>query len=799
MPASINDNEAQTVDLKVISALESIGWKVGDSLLYQPEYQLTEEQQQQYAYDGKPRKRIKPDIVLMDPISHDVLAVFENKLKHEKKALSKLRMLYAQILKPRFLYACSKARILFYDTAWSGLDAGEFRRTDEFLTLEQMKMKLEQQKKINQDAEIRIDIHIAGGYDQNIGKDRYYQLDCINTLIRNYKAGEMKMLVHMATGLGKTRTTVALVKALLSHGLAKKILFIVDRRMLAQQALDDGFSLISKEHTSARIRTTNFRQQKHAAIHVVVIDTLERIFTDIPGTYYDLIIVDECHRSISVNRKLIFDHFLCPRIGLTATPKIAISKRGSHISPEDLAIFDTYKLFGCETDEPTYKFDMTRGIDEGFLAQYKVTEILTHLTKEAEDEGIEFEYVLDPNTRERIDLPKEKKLKLEQLERKYLTEERCKRIAEEIRRNISPCEKMILFGVSQVHCQIMAKELNKVYHDDTVDGVRYAEPVISENHELNQFLKTRFKRFNQKPYITLSVDIMSTGVDIPCLRYIGFAALTQSVGKYIQMVGRGTRLDPKTGKFSFQILDFVGLCQKMDDNRKGTLKPNVKAIGPSDMGGGSAGEPRGEYFIVDKSDPGSMIQRVCIHGDDVRVVDNIPIEEAIKIFEREAKSPKIADIQLIQEKVKASPDYEPTEAEIAMIDEWLKAPDIYLDEGQLQKMYDYSGGANWDFLLHALDIKKIPTSKERIEKGFEIFISKTEDLNDDQLTVLFKMKDIFASNLYSRQEITLDTIFANPVYERVIGKREHIETIFSGRFNDVADELKKNLRLPVSL
>jgi len=104
----------------------------------------------------------------------------------------------------------------------------------------------------------------------------------------------------MATGLGKTRTVVALAKALLSHGLAKKILFVVDRVLLAQQALDDGFSLISKEHTASRLRTTNFKQQKHAAIHVVVIDSLENIFRSIPNSYYDLLIVDECHRSISI-------------------------------------------------------------------------------------------------------------------------------------------------------------------------------------------------------------------------------------------------------------------------------------------------------------------------------------------------------------------------------------------------------------------------------------------------------------------------------------------------------------------
>ena len=193
----INDNEAQTVDIPVIKALEAIGWKLGDTLLYQPEYQLSEAQQQEYAYpDGKLRKSIKPDLVLQD-LNGEVLAVIENKLekKDEKKAFSKLRLLYAQILNPRFLYACSKQRTLFYDQAWRGLDAGEFKRCNEFLTLEQMQLKITQKHRASQDKPVVIDTLIAGGYDPIIGKERYYQTECIETLIQGYKQGETKMLV----------------------------------------------------------------------------------------------------------------------------------------------------------------------------------------------------------------------------------------------------------------------------------------------------------------------------------------------------------------------------------------------------------------------------------------------------------------------------------------------------------------------------------------------------------------------------------------------------------------------------
>ncbi|MEK6967626.1 MAG: DEAD/DEAH box helicase family protein, partial [Nanoarchaeota archaeon] len=586
-------NEATNTDLKVIEELRQLGWKPGDTLLYQQEFALTPEQQK--VFEGK--KSIRPDITLTD-INENILAVFENKFDDEKKALDKLRTLYARVLKPRFLYACSPERILFYDTQWKGLEAGEFMQVNSFMPLEEMLLKIEQTKKINLDREISIDKTIAGGLNPSCGKEMYFQTECIETLLQGFKQGRQKMLVHMATGLGKTRTIVAFVKALLEYNMAKRVLFAADRIILADQAFNDGFSLISKEFSAVRITSSNYRQYKNAQIHIVVIDTLENIYQNIPNTFYDLIVVDECHRSININRKLIFDHFLCPRIGLTATPRKAIAAKGKDISEEDLAILDTYKLFGCETGDPDYQFDLTRGIDEEFLAPYQVLSIETELTKLAREKGVEFSYVLDPDERKKMELDQQKKLMLEQLDRKYIAENQCLRIAEEIKANTKYGEKVILFGVSQPHCIMLTKALNKVFATPEDEASpRYAEAIISDNNDLNATFKKWFKDANHKPFIAVSVDIMGTGVDIPCVRYISFAMLTRSVGKYIQMLGRGTRLDPKSGKFSFKVLDFFGLCASMKDNGKGTPKENKYIVnGTGRMAGPEPKPPKGAWF-----------------------------------------------------------------------------------------------------------------------------------------------------------------------------------------------------------
>lgn len=791
--SGIFDNEASTVDLKVYDDLRALGWsRESKTLLYQPKYDLSPEEQA----DFPGSKYIKPDFVLQD-LQGIPLAVIENKLDDPNKALTKLRLKYSRVLRPRFLYACSAGKMLLYDMAWRGVDAGEFKPVNCFLSLEEMKQKIQQEQRRNQEDKIVIDTTIAGGYDSAAGKERYYQFDCIKTLIEGYRAGKQKMLVHMATGLGKTRVIVALTKALMAHGLAKRVLFVVDRRFLARQAIQKGFSLISPAYNATWITSGNFRANKGKDIHVVVIDTLELLHKRIPSNYYDLLIVDECHRSITFDRKLIFDHFFCPRIGLTATPRIAKAKEGKEIPDEDLAILDTYRLFGCETRNPDYEFGIDRGIREGFLAPYSKAEIITELTKKAMEAGVEYDHLLDPDTRKRIELDNTKKIELEKLNKRILSEDQARRWAEEIRANTGYGEKVIVFAASQAHALMLTTELNTAFNSRDGISPRYAELVISENDDLNYTIKEWFEKPYQNPRIVVSVDIMSTGVDIPCVRYIAFCALTKSVGKYIQMIGRGTRLDPKTGKFSFKVLDFVGLCARMEDNGKGSPKENKKIVTGKEGNGGGEGGGNGPGRIdgiIDNPDPKHLIQRVFINDGVVKIIDNIPIPEARKLFEEGVKSTQDPRLALLRRKAWENKEYEPTDEELELIREWASRPEIYLDEQQLQRIYDFPAGSIWDFFLDVLGIRKIPTTTERIEMGFETYVA-LYNFTPQQVIVLQKIKDVFIANLSSRGVIDLDAIFANPIYARLIGRFDEVNQQFDGRLRDVIEEMWRSFQL----
>lgn len=788
----IFDNEASAVDLKVYDVLKVLKWILGDTLLYQPSYALTEEEQQ----DFPGSKFIRPDFVLQD-LQGFPLAVIENKLNDPQKALPKLRLKYSRLLKPQYLYACAAdgaggLKILFFDLAWRGPDASEFKPIGEFMSLEDMKLKIEQRRLKQREQTITIDTALAGGFDPAAGKDRYYQLECIRVLLDLFRQGKMKMLVHMATGLGKTRTMVAFTKALLDYALVKRILFVVDRRTLARQAINKGFKFLSPSYNSHWITSGNWRAHKNKNIHAVVIDTLEQLYDKVPSNFYDLLIVDECHRSITTSRNLIFDHFVCPRIGLTATPKIAVPADGKEVDPEDLAINDTYRLFGCESGRPDYEFDLARGIDEGFLAPYRKEEHITALTEEAMGAGVLYDHLLNPETRERIDLPKEEQIKLEKLNKRVLSEEQAKRWAEIIREKTEYGEKVLLFAASQAHSLMLVKALNDAFIDKG-ESPRYAEAIISENDELNETLKEWFERPYSNPRVVVSVDIMSTGVDIPCVRYIAFGALTKSVAKYIQMIGRGTRLDPKTGKFSFTILDFVRLCNRMNDNGKGTPRPNIKVVTGNEGGRGGGGGGIVVDGILDNPDPANLIQRSIVTDGNVNIIDNIPIEKARELFERGVKSTQDPRIAELRRKAWEDKDYQPTEEELELIKAWVASPDIFLSEEQLQRIYQFPGGSTWDFFLAVLDVKKIPTTRERIEAGFESYL-QLYNFTAEQADLLRKIKDAFVANLSSKGKVDLDAIFSNPIYARLIGSFEEINGKFDGRLREVVDRMEANFK-----
>ncbi len=169
--------------------------------------------------------------------------------------------------------------------------------------------------------------------------------------------------------------------------------------------------------------------------------------------------------------------------------------------------------------------------------------------------------------------------------------------------------------------------------------------------------------------------------------------------------------------------------------------------------------------------------------------------EQQKIFEEELEKNATPEVIEIKKKARIDENYEPSEKEIEEIKKWTKNPKVYLDEGQLQKVYNFKQGSMWDFFLHALKIRKIPTPKERVEKGFESYI-RTYNFSDKQTQILRGMKDIVSANISEKKKTTAQEVFNNPVYARIIGADyQDINQIFDNRFPQVFEELQTTFKI----
>jgi len=197
--------------------------------------------------------------------------------------------------------------------------------------------------------------------------------------------------------------------------------------------------------------------------------------------------------------------------------------------------------------------------------------------------------------------------------------------------------------------------------------------------------------------------------------------------------------------------------------------------------------------ILDNPDPANLIQRTLMTEDGLKIIDNIPIARARELFEAGVKSTMDPRIALLRRKAWEDKDYQPSDEELALVTAWAAAPDVILSEDQLQKIYDYPAGSVWDFFLAVLGVRKIPTTRERIEVGFESYLA-LYNFNDEQAVPLRKLKDIFIANLSSQDRVDLDAIFANPIYAKLVGSFEEVNRKFDGRLREVVAEMQGSFR-----
>lgn len=402
--------------------------------------------------------------------------------------------------------------------------------------------------------------------------DRYYQKEAIRAVCDAIETGHRRTLLVMSTGTGKTRTASSLTDVLSRGGFVTNILFLADRTALVRQAKNDFKNylpdmslcnlLSNKEDKNARIVFSTYPTMLNA-IDTAKSDDGQRLFTP---AHFDLIIVDEAHRSIFKKYRAIFEYFDGIIVGLTATPKTEVDR-------------NTYEFFEMATGVPTYAYDYETAVEKDHvLVPYYNIEVTTkflekgiaydELSEEdkaryeedfADEDGEVPEYIPSPAVNDYIFNQHTVDMVLEDLMTKGIKVAGGDRIG-----------KTIIFAQNKKHAQFIVDRFNKLYPQ--YRGI-YAKRIVSED-DYAQSIIDEFKISDKEPHIAVSVDMMDTGIDVPQIVNLVFFKRVRSKAKFWQMIGRGTRLclnlfGDGQHKTHFVIFDYLGNFEFFRQHKEG--------------------------------------------------------------------------------------------------------------------------------------------------------------------------------------------------------------------------------------
>ncbi len=427
---------------------------------------------------------------------------------------------------------------------------------------------------------------------------RYFQEAAIRETLVRVMRGQKRILLTMATGTGKTFTAMQIVWKLIKSewlyaqkGRPGRVLFLADRLVLRDQAYNT-FSPFASSHGDPRFMLDGARPLSlHHDLYFGIYQTLwsenadgVRLFEQFPPDFFDIVIIDEAHRSGFGTWKEILDHFAgAIHLGMTATPR------------QDENV-DTYAYFCAEEPaipldpadaskgvirRPAYSYSLGQGIEDGFLATYKVHRVRTNLDKD----GLHIAQVIEQGAE--IIAPQEAALREDyytpQFEREIRLPDRTATLVRHLAgllRQFGVMHKTMVFCVDMEHAREVARLLNNEFADLGL-GDDYAVPIISEEGEQGRRWLAHFQDSDRKlPVVATTAELLSTGVDVPACRNIVFMKTLSSPLLFKQIIGRGSRIDPATGKLWFRIIDYTDATRLLDPKWDRPPAPPVAAPPP---------------------------------------------------------------------------------------------------------------------------------------------------------------------------------------------------------------------------
>ena len=457
-------------------------------------------------------------------------------------------------------------------------------------------------------------------HDDGSGKEpRYYQTDAINRTIEAVAKGQNRILLVMATGTGKTYTTFQIIWRLWKARRAKRILFLVDRNILADQTLVNDFKPFGSVMTKIKNRKIDPSYEIQLGLYQAITGPAEedKIFKNVSRDFFDLIVIDECHRGSAeedASWREILDYFSgAIQIGMTATPKE--TKYASNI---------TY--FG----DPVYTYSLKQGIEDGFLAPYKVIKI--DIDKDIHGWKPEPGMIDDLGT-----LVEDRVYNQKDMERILVLNKRTKLVAKRVMQFLNatdPFSKTIIFCEDIDHAERMRKAIVNVAGQLAIDNHRYVMRITGDSVEGKAELDNFIDPESRYPVIATTSELMSTGVDAKMCRLIVIDKTINSMTTFKQIIGRGTRIHEELNKYYFTIMDFKKATELFKDPlfdgdpvviyEPGDDDPPVPPDplpGDGDDGGDDPDVPSGtRKYVFNNVEVSIVAERVEYIGNDGKLV-----------------------------------------------------------------------------------------------------------------------------------------------------------------------------------
>lgn len=595
MEAKINKAKLSETDIItkfILPAVKSAGWD-----------NMTQIRQEVKLRDGKvivrgnmaARRKVKSaDIVLYHKPSMP-LAVIEAKAnKHEVGKGMQQGLDYASLLDVPFIFASNGDGFVFHDKTNPSQLETEIRLED-FPTPEQLWDKYCVWKGYKTE---NLPVITQDYYDDGSGKSpRYYQLQAINKTVEAVANGEDRVLLVMATGTGKTYTAFQIIWRLWKARAKKRILFLADRNILVDQTKNNDFQPFGPAMTKVTGRTVDPAYEIHLALYQAITgpEESQKAYKQVDPDFFDLIVIDECHRGSASEDSAwheILEYFSsATQIGLTATPK-------------ETDVVSNTEYFG----DPLYTYSLKQGIEDGFLAPYKVIRVDINVDVQG---WRPIKGQVDLNG----EVIEDRIYNQKDFDRTMVIDERTELVAKTITsylQKTDPMAKTIVFCNDIDHAERMRRALVNLNPEQVAKNEKYVMKITGDDEigkaQLDNFINPKKKY----PVIATTSELMTTGVDAKTCKLVVLDQTIQSMTKFKQIVGRGTRIDDRYGKLWFTILDFKKATELFADERFDGEPERVKVAKPEDfedddelenIATGNGGEEGEEPFDDEDIDP----------------------------------------------------------------------------------------------------------------------------------------------------------------------------------------------------